>query len=168
MVKPQSLIAPTLSATRASKLILIACVTAMIFGILFSGYGRDGLGETALLAFSYAQVADRGTGAIVLLSCLEGLFDKQAGGTAILKAAFEGWRNGKRARWLPLADWEHMMELPLAEVRKKLNIRWPAYYHQCLEAMAADPNTALYDQAFLAKLKEGAYMPIAPDAAFTP
>jgi ubiquinone biosynthesis protein COQ4 len=39
-----------------------------------------------------------------------------------------GYRRGRQARLLPAADWEALLELPLAEVRRQLNVEpAPAY-----------------------------------------
>ena len=134
---------------------------------IVSGYGRDGLGELSLLAFSHAQTKDRGIAFLVFMAIVRDFVESPRAAWTVMKAVWEGYRNGKRANWLPAEDWEALMELPLADVRKQLNIKWPERYHRTLKTIIADNDTERYEAEFLEKLKSGAYMPIAPDAAFT-
>lgn len=85
-----------------------------------TGYGRDGLGELCLLAFSYAQTGNRGIGAIVLFGMRA--TSRSYPGLGIWRAVREGYRLGKAAAPLPQADWEAMLALPVDEVRKRLKI----------------------------------------------
>ena len=91
-----------------------------------TGYGRDGLGELAQLAFYYAQTRNRGIGFIVLMGALQGM--KEAPKVGIWKAVREGYRLGKRAQWFPAVDWEALLDLPVVEVRKRLGMGDPATY----------------------------------------
>ncbi|HUD50701.1 Coq4 family protein [Parvibaculum sp.] len=93
-----------------------------------TGYGRDGLGELCLLAFTYAQTRNRGIGFIVLVGAR--VASKEAPGIGIWKAIREGYRNGKAASWLPAADWEALLEQPLADVRRQLGVATPVTYQQ--------------------------------------
>ncbi|MEM7099952.1 MAG: Coq4 family protein [Pseudomonadota bacterium] len=88
-------------------------------------YGRDTLGEACLLAFTYAQTRNRGLGVICLAGCLE---LRQNYGMEVFKAAWRGYQDGKRAAWLPGQDWEHLLTLPIDEVRTQLGIVAPAQY----------------------------------------
>lgn len=78
-----------------------------------TGYGRDLRGESALLAFSFAQVRTPGIGLIVLMAYLESDTEER-------RLIREGWRRGRRAEWLAAADWEALLERPLDEVRATL------------------------------------------------
>lgn len=83
-----------------------------------TGYGRDLIGESALLAFTYRQTGNRGIGLIVAAAYWQagrGL----PGGRAMIRG---GYRRAARADWLPAADWESLLERPLAEVRQTLRI----------------------------------------------
>ena len=91
-----------------------------------TGYGRDGLGELALLAFYYAQTRNRGIGFIVLMGALQGM--KDAPKIGIWKAVREGYRLGKRAERLSAVDWEALLDLPVVEVRKRLGMGDPVIY----------------------------------------
>jgi ubiquinone biosynthesis protein COQ4 len=66
-----------------------------------TGYGRDLVGEAALLAFSYAQTRNRGVGFIVAVAWL-----RASGEAAFARPVIvDGYRRGKRAQWLPGEDW---------------------------------------------------------------
>jgi len=89
-----------------------------------SGYGRDLLGEAALLAFSYAQTRNRGVGFIVAVAWLRARGEAAAGRPMMAV----GFRRGRRARWLPAEDWEALLEEPLSAVRQKLGLGDPPAY----------------------------------------
>lgn len=99
-----------------------------------TGYGRDGLGELCLLAFTYAQSQNRGIGAIVLFG-LRAVSRDLPKGIGIGRAVREGYRLGKQAKRLPEADWEGMLAMPLADVRKALNIGPLIHYRGALAAL---------------------------------
>jgi ubiquinone biosynthesis protein COQ4 len=89
-----------------------------------TGYGRDLVGEAALLAFSYAQTKNRGVGFIVAVAWL-----KASGESAFARRVMvEGYRRGRRAQWLPAADWEVLLTLPLERVRADLGLGAPPEY----------------------------------------
>jgi len=83
-----------------------------------TGYGRDLIGEAALLAFTYRQTRNRGIGFIVLVAYLK------AGKTYPEERMLirGGFRRAKNVQWLPGADWEALLERPLSEVRRSLGI----------------------------------------------
>jgi len=91
-----------------------------------TGYGRDGLGELALLSFSTAQIWNPGIAFIVLV----GLFKTRRETPQLpgMRAVIEGYLHGKMALWLPKQDWEALLDLPLQEVRSMLHIRSPEIY----------------------------------------
>ena len=94
-------------------------------------YGRDTLGEACLLAFTYAQTKNRGLGVI----CLAGCFKLRAVyGSEVFKAAWRGYKDGKRAAWLPGQDWEHLLTLPIEQVRTQLGITTPQQYAELRNA----------------------------------
>lgn len=99
-----------------------------------SGYGRDGLGELCLLAFTYAQTKNRGIGFIVFMGAR--VTAREARGVGIWRAVREGYRHGRKAAWLPAADWEALLDKPLTEVRALLGITPPSVYRAALPAMA--------------------------------
>lgn len=95
-----------------------------------TSYGRDGLGELCLLAFSYAQISNLGVGFIILMGTRKGW--REFPGSGIPKAVREGYRLGKQANWMPAADWEQLLDRPLDEVRQTLNCLPPAIYRETL------------------------------------
>lgn len=109
-----------------------------------TGYGRDGLGELCLLAFTYAQTRNRGIGFIVLVGAR--VASKQAPGLGIWRAVREGYRLGKAAQWLPLADWETLLSLPLADVRARLGIAAPVIYQRIEPVTSAAEKTKMTGQ----------------------
>lgn len=111
-----------------------------------SGYGRDGLGELALLAFTYAQTRNRGIGFIVLVGAR--VTAKNLPDVKIWRVVREAYRNGKKAAWLPATDWEAMLDKPLAQVRAELGIASPEAY------IEAEPYTTAAEQAFKAMRAE--------------
>tara|TARA_R110002110_G_scaffold84101_2_gene218393 strand:- start:125 stop:826 length:702 start_codon:yes stop_codon:yes gene_type:complete len=91
-----------------------------------TSYGRDGLGELSQLALYYAQTRNRGIGFIVLMGAYTAA--KEAPKAGIWKAVREGYRLGKQAKWLPLADWENLLDKPLDHVRATLGMGEPLVY----------------------------------------
>ena len=84
-----------------------------------TGYGRDLVGESALLAFSYAQIGTRGLGVLALV----GLFNLwRHGAPGAVSTIAGGYRRGRRAAFLAAADWEALLAEPLDTVRDRLRI----------------------------------------------
>lgn len=102
---------------------------------LVTGYGRDPVGEIALLAFSGAQGGNRAPMLLSLLGCFKaariGRFD-------VLGVWWQALRRARRARFLLAEDWEAMLEQPLDQVRKELGL-WPMpiYEPLAIEQLAA-------------------------------
>jgi ubiquinone biosynthesis protein COQ4 len=99
-----------------------------------TGYGRDELGELCLLAFTYAQTRNRGIGFIVLIGMLK---MRKAIGNEVFKAVRDGFRDGRRAAWLPGQNWEALLQRPLDDVRAELNIGQPETYQLIRQQVAA-------------------------------
>jgi len=89
-----------------------------------TGYGRDLVGEAALLSFSFAQTHNRGVGFIVAVAWLKAGGD----GGATRHVIRDGYRRGRRAAWLPAADWEQLLNQPLATAREHLGLSSPPAY----------------------------------------
>jgi ubiquinone biosynthesis protein COQ4 len=96
-------------------------------------YGRDELGEVCLLAFTYAQTKNRGVGVICLTGCFK-LAEHY--GMGVFKAAWRAYRDGKKAAWLPAQDWEHLLTLPIDQVRQTLHLRAPEEYQELQGTLA--------------------------------
>lgn len=90
-----------------------------------SGYGRDLVGEGALLAFTYAQTRTRGIGFIALVGALRFW---RLGKRDAAWALWHGYRRGRHAALLPAVHWEALLALPLAEVRRRLHVDDPPAY----------------------------------------
>jgi ubiquinone biosynthesis protein COQ4 len=101
---------------------------------ILSGYGRDGLGEGCLVAFSYAQTGGLGWALIAL-----GAASRARGNGAYpyVKAIWQGYRRGRAAAWLLGEDYERLMAEPLAQARRRLGIT-PATIYDAIPPQARD------------------------------
>ena len=88
---------------------------------VLTGYGRDPLGEICLLAFMYAHSRNLGMALIVAMGWPR---LPPAGRRAVA----EGWRNGRKTRWLQDQDFEALLPRPLEAVRRELGIADPLRY----------------------------------------
>ena len=87
-----------------------------------SGYHGDLYGEAALLAFIGVQTTNPGVALIVLTALLKTRDPK------LVRLVVRGVESGMKAEWLPSIEWEELLPLPLAEVRRRLRIEpVPAY-----------------------------------------
>jgi ubiquinone biosynthesis protein COQ4 len=92
------------------------------------GYSGDVLGETALLAFILAQTWNPAI-ALILAVGLGKTVHFPHGGAA-RATILDGFRRGRRAKWLPAQDWEAMLALPVEEVRRRLGLEAPPVYEE--------------------------------------
>ena len=93
---------------------------------VLSGYGRDGLGEACLVAFSYAQTRGPGWALIAVGAALNA---RRLGGGAEHRAAiWEGYRRGRRARWLLAEDYRTILAEPVEAARARLGLQPPLAY----------------------------------------
>jgi ubiquinone biosynthesis protein COQ4 len=99
-----------------------------------TGYGRDGLGEVCLLGFTYAQTRNPG---LALIAVAGGLKYARVVGWRAMTALWHGYRAGRRAAWLPAADWELLLTQPLDQVREYLRLGTPVVYPELLEGSLA-------------------------------
>ena len=88
---------------------------------VLTGYGRDPLGEFCLLAFMFAHSRNLGMALIVAMG-----WPRLP--PAARRAVAEGWRNGRKARWLQDQDFEALLPQPLDAVRRALGIIEPFRY----------------------------------------
>lgn len=91
-----------------------------------TGYSRDLVGESLLIYFSWKQLHTR---AFALLIALTYTFNewREPGFRALAREAL---RRGRDAAWLPVQDWEALLERPLDEVRETLGVGAPPVYTQ--------------------------------------
>lgn len=95
-----------------------------------SGWGRDLLGEGALLSFGISQNWHNGIGLIVAMAYWTGGPQMRA----IIRSA---WKRGKHSACLDFADWERLLPLPLAQVREELGLGEPPVYQPVYSSAAA-------------------------------
>jgi hypothetical protein len=95
-----------------------------------TNYGRDLVGEAALLAFSFAQTLNPGVGFIVAVAWYK------AGRGKVRGLIVDGFRRGRRAAWLPAFDWEAPCSRPLDDVRRELRIEVAPSYEAVRSAGA--------------------------------
>lgn len=91
-----------------------------------SGYGRDALGEAALLRFTYHHTGSDG---VAFLSRFAGLRVRmEAPRVPVGPIMREAARIGSAAVNFSTTDWAPLMGLPLDEVRRRLNVTLPERY----------------------------------------
>ena len=99
---------------------------------ILTGYGRDALGEDALLAYTHSQHGGRGVNFIVFMGSRQ--ISKQVPAHARIKdVVAEARRNGKAAQRIVDQDIEALLREPLDEARKRLNISEPVLYKRAMK-----------------------------------
>ncbi len=93
---------------------------------VLTGYGTDALGEACVVSFSYGQTRNLGFAFIGWGAARE--IQREAGAVPARRAAFQAWRNGRAARWLPGLDYEALFSEPLEDARVRLAIRPATVY----------------------------------------
>lgn len=98
-----------------------------------NGYGRDSLGELALLAFTFRQLGNWGLLVIIMTGIIvtRKLFPK----VSIWPALREGFKRGRNAAWLPAVIWEDMLARPIDEVRAELKLTQPPQKYRSLRVL---------------------------------
>ncbi len=100
-------------------------------------YGRDALGEAALLGFSYEQNHNLGVKFIAYAAARQ--IKKVTGTSAPIYGAIkEGRALGKAAAKLAHMDIEAVMRDDIDAVRARLNIGKPVIYRECLRILEAE------------------------------
>lgn len=93
------------------------------------GYKGDVLGEAALLGFILGQVKNPGIALILGVAIY-----KLRGYPEARNVILDGYRRGKWADWLIDQEWETLLSLPVAEVRRRLNLEGPPVYAEVRSA----------------------------------
>jgi ubiquinone biosynthesis protein COQ4 len=93
---------------------------------VLTGYGADGLGETALLWFSHGLNGGRGTAFLMLGAAARSW---REGGRGFALYLLRAWRRGRRAGCLAAMPWEELLALPLDDVRALAGIEPPERAH---------------------------------------
>ncbi len=107
---------------------------------ILTGYGRDALGEAALLGFTHSQHGGMGISFIAYMGQRQ--ISKAAPRAADVKAVIaEGRRNGRAAKRLIEQDIEAILDQPLQEVRDTLGIAEPVRYKRALKVFGEQAQT---------------------------
>jgi ubiquinone biosynthesis protein COQ4 len=103
---------------------------------IVAGYGRDPLGEACLTAFSFAQTGLKGFAVIAIVASHR--ISRARPGHPVRRAVFEGYRHGRRARWLVAADWENLLAEPVDTIRVRYGVIPPVRYPKVRAAIRAE------------------------------
>lgn len=101
---------------------------------VLTGYGTDMAGEGALLAFTFAQTGNRVYA--VLPFFVAGFRALRRGRFDVVRTCWQGYRAGRRARFLHAMNWGEWLARPLADVRRHLRLAPAEYRPFELEEMA--------------------------------
>ena len=94
---------------------------------ILTGYRADDpLGEACLVAFSYAQTGGLGWAVIAAGAMFKSL--RVRNGRLAARAIWQGYRNGRAAKWLLGEEYERLLGEPLDEARHRLRIAMPTAY----------------------------------------
>lgn len=101
---------------------------------VLTGYRADeSMGEACLVAFSYAQVGGLGWAFIGGAAALKSL--RVTRGTLFAKAVWEGYRRGRKAKWISGEDYLTLLHEPVDAARKRLGISEPVLYRAAQRAL---------------------------------
>lgn len=104
---------------------------------VLTGYKADeSLGEACLVAFSYAQVGGLGWAFIGGAAALKSLSVTR--NTLFARAVWEGYRNGRRARWISGEDYLALLAEPIESARARLGIVTPTAYLKAQRVLGAE------------------------------
>jgi ubiquinone biosynthesis protein COQ4 len=104
---------------------------------VLTGYQADeSLGEAALVAFSYAQVGGLGWAFIGGAAALKSI--RVTGNTLFARAVWEGYRHGRKAKWISGEDYLKLLHEPLDAARARLGIAEPVLYRKAQVELGAE------------------------------
>jgi ubiquinone biosynthesis protein COQ4 len=104
---------------------------------VMTGYKADErLGEAALVAFSYAQVGGLGWAFIGGAAALKSL--RVTKNTLFARAVWEGYRRGRRAKWLAGEDYLKLLAEPIDAARARLGLSEPVAYLTAQRELGAE------------------------------
>ncbi|PHR56990.1 MAG: hypothetical protein COA43_12795 [Robiginitomaculum sp.] len=108
---------------------------------ILTGYSRDALGETCVLATSYSQHFSPG---VIFISVMGGFEIRKYApkDCSVMGAVFEGKRNGKHAQSIVTQDIPALLAEPLDAARKRMGFVTPVKYnrvHTACYAAGIDP-----------------------------
>lgn len=101
---------------------------------VLSGYGRDALGEAALLGYTHGQHGGMGVSFIAYMGSrqIKKHVPREARIDDVVK---EGRENGKAAKRIIDQDIEALLREPIDQARERLNIKKPVLYHRALKVI---------------------------------
>ena len=99
-----------------------------------TGYAGDVVGEMGLLGFTLAQTHNPGIAFILSIGISKTFHAKAGDGAESRRVIADGFRRGKKAAWLADQEWEALLPLPLAEVRRRLQLEEAPVYTQIRSA----------------------------------
>jgi ubiquinone biosynthesis protein COQ4 len=109
---------------------------------VMTGYKADEpMGEAALTGFSFAQVGGLGWALIGTAAALKSL--RATGSTLFARAVWEGYRLGRRAKWLSGEDYLTLLHEPIDSARKRLRMGEPVVYRRAQHELSAQMETFL-------------------------
>lgn len=115
---------------------------------VLSGYGRDALGELCNLVFTYGQTRNRGFLLIIAIGALAQKLEQPR--AKILSSLMEARRNAKVNNWVLQYDVEELLNTPLKDARKMINIGATPVYDSVPEEIKRSllqPKTSKSDDA---------------------
>lgn len=112
-----------------------------IWHILTSYEADEPLGEACLAAFSYGQTGGLGWVFIAGGAALKSI--RITGSTSFARAVIEGYRRGKRAKWLSAEDYELLMGESLDAARQRLGIGPTSAYQKAQAELRAGRMTGI-------------------------
>lgn len=98
---------------------------------VLSGYGRDALGETSLLAFTHGQHGGRGLMFIAYMGTRQ-MAKTLPNSLRLMDVFHEGRKQGKLSSPLIYEDIETLLREPLEDARKRMNILPPVLYQKAI------------------------------------
>ena len=101
---------------------------------VLTGYGRLPLGEVCVLAFSHPHHGGHGIAVICAVGTVKVSRDMPSVGVPGIVA--EAYRRGRAARPLEGAEWETMLDQPLAELHERFGIRPAPRYEAAMARLA--------------------------------
>ena len=89
------------------------------FWHVLTGWGTDMAGEAGIIAWTYAQLRNKG---FLLIFLLNAFMCAKRGRPDVLRTCWQGYRHGVRSPLLLAIDWNGYMHRPLDEVRRELGL----------------------------------------------
>ncbi len=86
---------------------------------VLTGYGTDMAGEAGIVAWTWAQLRNRG---YLLIFMLNATMCSKRGRFDVWKTCWHGARHGLRSPFLLAVDWRRHMERPIDDVRRDLGL----------------------------------------------